>query len=405
MTHTLRLFALTALLLCSATLPAARAQFWTNQIANPVVQRTGDGSTTLSNASAPAALWQYLTGVGAQVSPATTTAFASTGTNRLVVSGNSTAEGYISNSLDRGFVNAVGYDADAGIASIAATTGTVAPRALGYAPISTAGLTSATGNSSLSSTTAYSGSNIRSAASLGGSGSNTWSGGTAAANNGVRLNLDTAWATSPTTNIRAVELVTGSDSVTRVFYSTQSGTRGIYVAGATTDTAPITATILIDTTATGGTAEFVLFNNPNGNQSGLTAGVNTAYIADERVTASNGGIQKWTWNGTTWVNDYTLRGPLSATQGVRGLSGYLDANGNAVLFTTDTATSNNSLWQVTDTGAAAEWLGLASAGTASWFRGVALSPTTVVPEPMSVLGALALGGLVTARVRRRRPAL
>jgi hypothetical protein len=58
--------------------------------------------------------------------------------------------------------------------------------------------------------------------------------------------------------------------------------------------------------------------------------LDTAFIADDR-TSAGGGLQKWTFNGTAWVNSYSLRfdaaaGNLSATAssgfvGIRGFTG------------------------------------------------------------------------------------
>jgi hypothetical protein len=378
---------------------AARAQFWFDQPANPVVVRVGDGISTVNSNAAVVTLQQYVAGVPTQASPASSVTFASADANRLVVSGSATSEGNLTNSVDRGFVTLGGYDANAGTAAV---VGSSAPRVVGYASVSSGALPGGTLNPSLSSTTAYPAGNIRSAVSLGGAGSNTWTGGTASSANGVRLNLETSWSTT-VTNVRTVDVLSNN-----VFFSTGSGTQGIHLAGGTSDTPPVTAQVYISTVGTGGGTpspyEFVLFNNPNGNQTNLPTGnFNTAYIADDRSVANGGGIQKWQWDGTTWALQYTLA-PTGVTVGLRGLAGYWDGT-NAVLFTTEAATTNNVLYQVADTGAGASFTTLASSGANFVFRGVALAP---VPEPATVLlvGAAGLGaaGFVRRRFRRAAPA-
>ena len=65
--------------------------------------------------------------------------------------------------------------------------------------------------------------------------------------------------------------------------------------------------------------EFALFNDPGNPNS--TLGYNVAYIADDGANAAgvNGGIEKWTYNGTAWSQDYILRD--TATTFYRGLAG------------------------------------------------------------------------------------
>src|SRR5438552_1983386 len=101
--------------------PGARAQFWFDQTANPVVVRVGDGSTTLSASAAPVALQQYLAGQANQTQPASSVGFAASGANRLVLAGNAVSEGNLTNSVDRAFLTLGGFDADSGTASIAAS--------------------------------------------------------------------------------------------------------------------------------------------------------------------------------------------------------------------------------------------------------------------------------------------
>src|SRR4029078_5284042 len=77
-------------------------------------------------------------------------------------------------------------------------------------------------------------------------------------------------------------------------------------------TAAATPTLLISTGAGAGTDEFSINSTSD-----------IAYIADDRSAASGGGIQKWTFNGSSWTWAYTI---LSGSpNGARGLA--LDLTG------------------------------------------------------------------------------
>jgi hypothetical protein len=124
--------------------------------------------------------------------------------------------------------------------------------------------------------------------------------------------------------------------------------------------------------------------------------------------AENLFLQKWTFNGTAWVNSYSLlfnaaAGSLSATAatgfaGIRGLTGsYNDATGAFTLFATTTETSNNRIVSVVDAGTTpTTYTALASAGTNLAFRGIDIMS---VPEPSSAT-LLGLGFLALLGVRR-----
>jgi hypothetical protein len=138
--------------------------------------------------------------------------------------------------------------------------------------------------------------------------------------------------------------------------------------------------------------------------------LDTAFIADDR-TVAGGGLEKWTFNGSTWVNSYSLlfdaaAGSLSATAatgfaGIRGLTGsYNDATGAFTLFATTTETSNNRIVSVVDAGTTpTTYTALASAGSNYVFRGVDIM---TVPEPSSAaLLGLGMVALVAVRALRR----
>jgi len=135
----------------------------------------------------------------------------------------------------------------------------------------------------------------------------------------------------------------------------------------------------------------------------------TLYLADARTDATNGGIQKWTFDGTNWNLQYTLgAGQLTTTAttpgpaGVHGLAGTVDGSGNVVLFGTtfDGAGANRTkFFTVTDTGAASLVTVLGTSPLNSAFRGIEYIP---IPEPASasMLAFAVLGVALRARSRK-----
>jgi hypothetical protein len=196
---------------------------------------------------------------------------------------------------------------------------------------------------------------------------------------------------STVTNGRGVEILNG-----QLFGTTGAGTNhGLYAIGTGQPTTTgQTATPLI-TSTTSSPYEFVLIDDPtNAVSTTGSFGFDTAYIADDSVPASGGGIQKYTWSGSAWVAAYTMNGGL--TTGARGLAGQLDLDTNQVVLWT-TSTDNVSLYQITDTGVNSAFMKIADAPTNTVFRGVALAPA---PEPGSI--ALLAGAATLTGPRRRR---
>lgn len=101
-------------------------------------------------------------------------------------------------------------------------------------------------------------------------------------------------------------------------------------------------------------------------------GLDTLYVADDRVLANGGGIQKWTSNGATWTLAATFTNGL--TSGVRGLAGGV-AGQNVILYATTTEPSANKIVQLIDNGAPNPQITvLVTAGSNTAFRGVAIAP-------------------------------
>jgi len=368
---------------------------------NLVVERIGDGTTTLSSAAFPVAVLEYTTGG----SLAQTLAFSTTGGDQQNDSGSATSNGYL-NSFN-GFISVPGSNSAVGTASVAGlnakvnsiigTSGTVVNRTL-----------FPTGGPTGTPPSPFSGNNFRS--SIATSGSTFYATGAA----GGSPNTGGAWyfdgtaftqvsgtETGQPTNARNVEIYNN-----QLYLSSGASTGyGIWAVGAGLPTAAgQSSTFLINSSAVGtGNGSpygFVMFDTNDDSTLDL------AYLADDRTTVG-GGLQKWTFNGTSWSNSWALlvnaSNTLSPTAGtgfagLRGLTGSY-AGGTATLFATTTETSNNRLISIIDAGSTpTAATGVATAGANYVFRGV---DVVTVPEP-SALASLGCAAALYAILRRRR---
>jgi len=100
-------------------------------------------------------------------------------------------------------------------------------------------------------------------------------------------------------------------------------------------------------------------------------GIDTVYVADDRAVASGGGIQKWSWNGTTWSLTKTFTSGI--TTGVRGLAAEVVA-GKVVVYATTTEATQNKLVKLVDDGSASPTIAtLSTAAANTAYRGVAMA--------------------------------
>ncbi len=379
---------------------------------DPVVTVVGDGSGALATDTGYiTSIYIYADSVASQASPVSSTAFLNGGNSpRLVTSGSATSEGSLTNNpgvadaAAKGapyggtqYVYSAGYDAANATADVGTST-TNAPRSFGQTNVTNNVASSATVLKTQTQTDAYRGTAGSNANVRGAVGDDTGAAKYTAGNAATATGATGGWRNfasgtstlldATQTNVRTVELLNG-----RLFGSTGSGTRGLHVIDPT-GTNP--ATLYIDTGGTSSAYEFALFDDPrfdNGTGSPLNLGFDTAYVADDR-TSTSGGIQKWTWDGTLWNLQYTLKDAGLTSPQYRGLAGQLDAaTGLITLFTsveTSASGGNTRLQQITDdNGALSTFTTLATLANSSGlkFRGVALS---AIPEP----GALLFGALV-----------
>ena len=369
-------------------------------VGNILVERVGNGTAALSNAATDIAVLEFTTS-GSAIQ---TISFPSTGTTQQTESGTATSNGYL-NSYN-GLVAVTGYNSSAGtigvaslntkVTSVLDNTGTVVNR-----------VTYPTGGASGTPVSPFSGNNIRSAIATG---SNTfYAVGTSSGSpvtggawyfNGNDFTQISSTTTGQPTNLRNIEIFNN-----QLYVSSATGTfLGISKIGTgLSTTSGQTASLEINMGTGASPYGFVMFDT---NRDSL---LDTAFIADDRAT-TGGGLGKWTFNGTTWVNNYSLLFASAATglglaatttanyAGIRGLTGsYDDATGAFSLFATTTETASNRIVSVLDNGATpTTYTTLATAGSNTLFRGIDI---VAVPEPSSAT-LLGLGFLALLGVRR-----
>ena len=362
-------------------------------VGNILVERLGNGTTAITSAATDIAVLEFTTS-GSAIQ---TISFPSTGATQQTDSGSATSNGSL-NSYN-GFVAVTGYNNSSGTASVASqntkltsvldNTGTVVSRVTypttGTVPFAANNLRSAIATGS---TTFY----------ASGTGSGTTGG--VWYSDGASFTQVSSTATGQPTNLRNIEIFNN-----QLYVSSASGTfLGISKIGTgLSTTSGQTASLEINMGTGASPYGFVMFDT---NRDSL---LDTAFIADDRA-ATGGGLGKWTFNGTTWVNNYSLLFASAATglglaatttanyAGIRGLTGsYDDATGAFTLFATTTETASNRIVSVVDNGARpTTYTTLATAGSNTLFRGIDI---VTVPEPSSAT-LLGLGFLALLGVRR-----
>ena len=378
-----------------------------------VVERVGDGSSTLSGTAAPISVLEVTT----SGSHRQTITLSGTGASQQTDSGNSISNGYL--NTYGGYVSVPGYNAPAGTASVAAsntkvnslldTSGNVVNRTL-----------FPTGGPPPFNSNNYRSSIATSGSTFYGVGASTGSPNTGGAwyYNGTTFTQVSGTATGQPTNLRVAEIYNN-----QLYATSAAGTGyGIWSIGTgLPTTAGNTSTLAINTGAGADPYGFVMFST-----GARGAGVlDLAYIADNRTTAG-GGLQKWTFTGSgtaaTWSNSWSLfvsgtvgsppmtlqSGTAAGFAGLRGLAGTYDSVHGATLYATTTELSNNRLISIFDSGSTtpSTYSTLQSAGTNYVFRGVDLSPASAlaVPEidPATGGSAFSLVAGVCAMIERRR---
>lgn len=366
-----------------------------------VIVRVGDGSTTASGTALPVTLDEYKvtytgnvpTGVVLQQSiplPTGAAGTAPTSGQRYVGQGGTAGgEGGLTLSTDGKYMTLVGYNSGLGDVTNPGAAGTE-DRVIGRLDLASGTVDTSTVLTGLSGSNAIrngfttNGTDFWVATSAGGvrytTFGNTSGGGT---------------ALTGTSNERRVSVYNG-----QLYTSRMSGSiEGVATVGTGTPVSGTQTVTLLPglPTATNSIYDY-FFADPN-----------TLYMVDDRNTGAGAGLEKWTFNGTTWTMAYSLLvNPTgSGTVGVKSLTGSVDAQGNVVLFGSTTGTQGNYLYGFADTLSNTNVANvtankLVNAGTdytgSLWsLRGVAIAPA--VPEPTSLALALPAAAVL---FRRRR---
>ena len=317
---------------------------------NLLVLQVGNGS--INSSGAPGVLNEYLPSGGASLSQV---ALPTSGSQALIF-GASSYGGGLTLSADGQWVVIVGYHAAIGSYSgsidTSSTTGSSAvPRAVGSVNSAGTFVLNAT-------TTKFTGSTIRSAASDGGG--NFWAGGGRDGVVYLGTNFTPATLSTVSSATRDLGLFNGK------LYFTETGS-GYGVMGFNgTPTSAATPTMVVSTQGLGS-------GNPSPKGFAFSPNSMIAYVADNRAASSGGGIQRFNWNGTSWVAAYTLAYTLTSSKMVEDMAA--DFSGpNPVLYAITGESTGNNLVSVTDTGSGSAYSILATAPSGDAFRSVAFAP-------------------------------
>lgn len=315
---------------------------------NILLLRVGDGVSALSTASAPAFVEEY-TNSGALVQ---SIALPASGANQVSLSGIN-PDGILYRTSDTKRVVFGGYDAPPGTSSISTSSSVVARRLVGSLNV--------TGNYSRAALIngTFTGVPIRSVCS---SGSDFWGVSTGFLATGV-VHITALSAqqicTSPT-NFSCVR-----EFNNQLYAATPNSPYHIYSIGTGLPvTNGQTATTFLNPTGVG-------TGNPQVSDFVLNAGSTICYIADAR-TVSGGGIQRWSYNGTAWVHDYTLSTGTDA--GARNLT--VDFSGAfPVIHAIANDLTGTRYVQITDTGNGSVYNDLVVSTSNTMLKGIAFTPT------------------------------
>lgn len=344
---------------------------------NIVVSQFGDGAGTLDNAGQKVFLNEYTTGgtLAQQLAMPTTTGG---GNYRFVNSGSASSEGALTLSANGQYLTLGGYDAAVGTASVSSTANI--GRVVGRVDLN--------GNIDTSTrfTDGHITNNFRGVVSN--DGTQFWTAGAGSSSSGGTRYLASLGATTSTqvsatvTNTRVANIFNG-----QLYTSSQSGANiGINAVGLGLPTSSgNTTTLLPGFSAQTGLSPYDFWFSD----------ASTLYVADDgNISTGKGGLQKWTFSGSTWVLDYRITGGLTA--GLRGLAGTTDGLGNAVLYGITADGANNKLVVVTDLGVSSTFNTIATAANNTIFRGVEIIP---IPEP-ATLAFLLVGSAMFLHRRR-----
>ncbi len=290
---------------------------------NYVVARVGDGTALVSGAATATFLLEYTpTGTLVQTIAMPT---ADNGTTlALTETSASTTDASLTRSADGRYLILPGYNAAVGTPSLATTTSAATNRIIGRIAA----------NGTINTTTrlndAFSGGNIRGAASANGStfyavGSLGGVVYTTLGNTGTSTTISTG---NPVNN-RSIAIAGGNLYIS----SAATSTYGLLQVGTGLPTATgQTSALLPGFSTSSGPSPYAFFFT---DLSSTVPGVDVVYVADD-----SNGLQKWSLVNNTWVLNGTIG---TSSSGVRGITG--SVSGTTVTLM---ATSASSLYSVVD---------------------------------------------------------
>lgn len=298
------------------------------------VYQAGDGTTAVAaSGAAPVYIDQFSTaanGLIAQTALPTTTGFGSD----FLAGGQSATDGSLSYDPVGNALVFGGYSGPAvGTASIQTTASGTANRDIGT--VNASGTFSFAVQNSAQYGNGTGGSGTLRGAATDGSG-NYWASGTSGNGGGVNQgvwyygnNASAAQLTPTSLASRSIQIYGGN-----LYYTSGSG---VSMISGEPQSGLQTSTLL--TSGLGGTPYGFVFN----------PSMTVLYIANEAAAANSatgGGIQRWNYNGTSWVFDYTITAAGSCDWVTADFSG---ANPE-IYATTFTSATGNKLVQITDDG-------------------------------------------------------
>jgi hypothetical protein len=211
----------------------------------------------------------------------------------------------------------------------------------------------------LNATTAqFSGSTIRSAVADGTG--NFWAGGGSSGIVYLGSNSPAAVISTVSTATRDLAFINGNI----YFTETGSGQGVMAFSGAPKTAATPTLKINMSGTGTG---------TPSPKGFAINSAQTIAYVADNRTSANGGGVQRYNWNGSSWVYAYTLYDMVTSSTEVYDLAVNFSGT-NPVLYAVTGEGTANSLIAATDTGSGSAFSILETAPSGDAFRGVAFAP-------------------------------
>ncbi len=318
-----------------------------------VVVRVGTGAGALSTTTAAVFLDRFASDGTAGTSIALPVAAGAMNIQMaFTLSGNGTTEGALAGTPDGRFLTLAGYG--------------VAPGAPISNALRVAARIDAEGTVD-TSTTLSNGFATAVRGAVTDDGNEFWITGSGTDNGGVWYELfgltgGTQLVSSPS-SVRAISIVNGQLYAD----SGSGGTSNVFKIGTGMPTTidPVTTALPGMPTSNLSPYGFAFFDRAS------VKGIDTVYVADDRTIANGGGIQKWSFNGTTWSLTKTFSNGI--TTGTRGLAAEVVA-GKVVIYATTAETTQNKLVKLIDDGSASPAIvTLSTAAVNTIYRGVAMA--------------------------------